>query len=315
VDSVREEKGRYTLSAEPFFNASRVLLSPAGVLCFPPPPSLTHPNEATLKPPQAGQPPPSPNPQIKPQIIVALNRRLGLPSVWRQIEREGPKRMPTHTDSIDKIVTSYFAPLTKVPFTYKGKLYEPKALKVSPLLLRGYTCPEGCGGCCPRFSLDYLPDEPHPEGVNPRVIPFDDREVIVYSDRQRDHTNHHCRNLNKENGRCGIYERRPFSCDFELIRTLTFESADTPNTLTQKLFGRGWALKRVDEVRGAMCEMTPVTEASRAEVVRKLKRLLAWTQHFGIETWTDEIIKRIVERTLYGEVVLEVAERSEGADT
>jgi Fe-S-cluster containining protein len=33
----------------------------------------------------------------------------------------------------------------------------------------------------------------------------------------------HCRHLQRETGRCGIYHVRPFTCDFELIRTLQSE--------------------------------------------------------------------------------------------
>lgn len=70
-----------------------------------------------------------------------------------------------HVDNMDKIVSVYFAGVTNVSFSYKKTLYMPKPLKVSPLLLRGVLCPEGCGGCCARFSLDYLPAEKTPVHV------------------------------------------------------------------------------------------------------------------------------------------------------
>ena len=198
-------------------------------------------------------------------------------------------------DSVDKIVTRYFSTMTKEDFTYKGKVYVTKPLKVSPLLLRDYTCPAFCGACCSRFSLDYLPNEEHPYPLQKRIINFDNKEVLIYSDEQKDHTNHHCRNLSQEDARCGIYTTRPFSCDFELIRTLSFQHPNSPNVLTQKLFGRGWAMKRIDGGRGSQCEMIPVTDYSIDEVIRKMKRLEEWCDHFGVVNRCQEIITWIGE--------------------
>lgn len=196
------------------------------------------------------------------------------------------------TDSIDKIVTSYFAAITRSPFTYKGKGYAPKDLIVSPLLFRGFTCPESCGGCCPRFSLDYLPEEQQPYGLAERIVkihhPYGDITVPIYSDEQTDHQNHHCRNLIKDNGRCGIHGRQPFSCDFELIRCIHYEHK---TVLTQKLFGRGWAFLRTDGERGARCEMTPVDKETIKESIRKLIRLKTWAEHFKITHCLNCVIR------------------------
>lgn len=196
-------------------------------------------------------------------------------------------------DSVDKIVERYFAVLTRQPFEFKGKQYLPKPLIVSPLLLRDYSCPIGCGGCCPRFTLDYLPTESKPVGTKKRAVPFDGREISIYTDFQDDSSDHFCNHLDKKSGRCGIYTVRPFSCDFELIRPLMFLNG--PNRLTQKLFGRGHAFLRIDGERGALCEMTPITPKSIQEVVRKLSRLCEWAGHFGIETWANQIIS-LIER-------------------
>lgn len=192
-------------------------------------------------------------------------------------------------DSVDKVLSIYMACITAEPFEYKGKVYRPKPLQVSPLIFRGFTCPPGCGGCCPRFSLDYLPYEALPDGVElaPRTVTVNGKAVMVLSDRQDDHRNHHCRNLNMDDGRCGIHGRQPFSCDFELIRFI--EYAPTPKrearaVVTQKLFGRGWAMLRVDGERGALCEMTEADDATKAETLRKLRRLQEWSRHFGIHT-------------------------------
>lgn len=206
------------------------------------------------------------------------------------------------TDSVDKIVTRYFAVVTTEHFIYKDKTYKPKPLSVSPLLLRDFTCPEGCGACCPRFSLDYIPvtetnDPEMPDHYIPklRTVEFNGYKVSILSDLQDDHNDYHCRHLNKSNGRCGIYQYRPFSCDFELIRPLIFEDPEIPNQLTQKLFGRKWAMKRIDEKSGTLCEMISITDHSIDEVIRKLHRLGTWCYYFGIGHKCYDIIEWLIE--------------------
>lgn len=198
---------------------------------------------------------------------------------------KAPAASSSKRDTLDKIVESYFAALTAEQFTYKGKEYLPRDLYVSPGILRGYTCPAMCGGCCPRFSLDYIAPDGVPEGekhpLTRRVVEFNGRQVEVWSDMQRDHDNAKCRNLNLDDGRCGIHGFQPFSCDFELLRTIM--SKDTPRAdFTQKLYGRGWAMMRVDGERGALCKMTPPTPEARADVDRRLRRLETWMAHFGL---------------------------------
>jgi hypothetical protein len=112
---------------------------------------------------------------------------------------------------------------------------------------------------------------------------------------QNDHDNPKCRNLNFDNGRCGIHGSQPFSCDFELLRSVM--SKDSPRAMfTQKLFGRGWAMMRVDGERRALCEMTPADEATMADVVRRLSRLELWMTHFGLgPVRVSEIKRRLPE--------------------
>lgn len=214
--------------------------------------------------------------------------------------------MATHVDSVDKIVTRYFACMTKEDFEYKGVIYKAKPLAVSPLLLRDYTCPAMCGACCPRFSLDYLPSErPEWSTIKMRKVWFNGQQIQIWSDMQRDHTNHFCRHLKKVEGRCGIYEHRPFSCDFELIRTLAYSNPGQPNILTQKLYGRKWNMLRVDGERGTLCEMLPSSDHAIAEVKRKLRRMENWGYHFGIQTWALDIIRIIDLRLLTKQIVLD----------
>lgn len=194
-------------------------------------------------------------------------------------------------DTLDKVIGVYMACVCAEPFEYKGRIYKPKPLQVSPLIFRGYTCPAGCGGCCTRFSLDYLPHEKLPEGLEftPRTAVVNGKAILVLSDMQDDHRNHHCRNLDMETGRCNIHGRHPFSCDFELIRFL--EYADGPRALLiQKLYGRGHAMLRIDGERGALCEMTDPDDFTKSEVIRKLLRLEDWSAHFGIATKLSAVI-------------------------
>lgn len=187
-------------------------------------------------------------------------------------------------DSVDKVVTAYFAAVTAVPFTYKGREYPVPTLVVSPLLLRGFTCPAGCGGCCPTFSLDYLPSEKRPDNVQERFVLFNGRAVRILSDTQEGRTEHHCGNLNMSTGRCGVHGKHPFSCDFELIRFLHSHSPSASARMLTKLFGRGHAMLRVDGERGALCGITEPTPESRDDAIRKLERLLQWANHFHLPT-------------------------------
>lgn len=186
-----------------------------------------------------------------------------------------------HGDSLDKIVGSYMAGLCSHTFDFKGRRYEPKRLIASPLLLRGHTCPAGCGACCGSFSLDFLPDEAILDGVTARQITVDKRTVVIMSDRQRKAPDRWCRHLDRANGRCRVHARRPLACDFELIRLLHYTDEVV---LTQKLYGRFWAMARLDGGAGTLCEMLPADAGTVAEVNRKLERLLDWSRHLGIVT-------------------------------
>jgi hypothetical protein len=191
-------------------------------------------------------------------------------------------------DSMDKIITRYFSTVTNEEFVYKKQTYTPKLLIVSPLLFRGFICPEKCGACCPRFSLDYLPFEDKPKQAQERIVNFNRKNYTVFSDLQVDHNNYHCRNLNMNTGRCKIHTHNPFSCDFELIRPLL---SDVNNALMTRMFGKGWNMKKIDNCRGALCKLTPATKESINNVIRKLKRLEKWCNYFGIDNKCESIIK------------------------
>lgn len=187
-----------------------------------------------------------------------------------------------HRDSLDKIVLSYLAPVTSHPLAWRGQVIAPMPLHFGPSLLRGFTCPANCGGCCPTFSLDYLPEEkePHPYPLTRRVVEFCGRSVEVWTDMQAENKSPRCRHLVRENGRCGIHGKQPFSCDFELIR---FHRHADHWTASEQLFGRGWNMKRVDGGVGALCTVPDATTDSALDVARRLRRLVTWADHFGLK--------------------------------
>jgi len=189
-------------------------------------------------------------------------------------------------DTVDKIVEAYLAGVCSEPFFYKGNLHKPKPIYVSPLILRGFACPTHCGACCGSFSLDYLPSERPTKEAKPREISVSGMAVPLVSDIQHDVPGPWCRNLIASNGRCRVYDQRPFACDFELIR---FVHQARRVIITQKLYGRAWAMGRLDGHLGALCYMTEPTEGTRSEVLRKFTRLAEWADHLGVRTRIAEI--------------------------
>lgn len=190
-------------------------------------------------------------------------------------------------DSIDKIVRGYLGSLSRQSFSFHEQHFTPMPVVVSPLLFRGFTCPESCGGCCGKFTLDWLPHEyPSAKSIL-RTINVNGADFRVFTDSQRDNSCRQCRHLHRQSGRCKIYAHRPFTCDFELIRVLHYPEKVV---LTQKLYGRGWAMTRVTGEHGAACQMQPADAASIAEVERKLLRLNEWAEHFGVTTCLAAVI-------------------------
>ena len=206
-------------------------------------------------------------------------------------------------DSIDKIVTSYFACMNTEPFTYKGVRYDPSQLQVAPGIFREYRCPANCGACCKAYTLDYIPSEPDTMGMYIRNNrhPFIERNVIirhsgkdfekvVYSDLNNDSP--YCRNLRVSDGRCDVHGYQAFSCDFELLRFLTNDSGTRNNYLSTMLYTRGHSMIRVVDGRaGARCTLHAPNNDSLLDVVRKMRRLETWMDYWGIPNKCDEVIK------------------------
>lgn len=203
-------------------------------------------------------------------------------------------------DSLIKIIDVYFASITSVPFTFQGKEYLPRDIKVSSNLLKGFSCLENCGVCCRDWTLDFIGSEPHPYELQIREVVFNDKIIQIWTDLNDEGKTDNqgkirCKHLNIDNGRCKIHMNHPLSCDFELLRFLTFKDP-RPNRLSNQLFGRGWNMQRIDGNRGALCSMKDKTEEDRLVTLRKLNRLKEWTDYFSLDTVLPSIIEWV--RTL-----------------
>src|SRR5260370_32383870 len=100
-----------------------------------------------------------------------------------------------HSDSIDKIVSIYLASVCKKPFRYKGQIFKPKPLTISPLIFRGFTCPAKCGGRRPRFPPGYLPSRTEPYKIETRPAGGNGGEVPSMSPTPHGRPAPFCRSL------------------------------------------------------------------------------------------------------------------------
>jgi len=169
-------------------------------------------------------------------------------------------------------------------------------LILSKLFFRDYTCPANCGACCPKFSLDYFEGprwDKFKEIYPDKVENFEKRivnGVTVYSDKQKDNDKHHCKHLNMEDGRCGIHESNPFTCEFELMRFVTRQS-EGKSLLINKLFGRGWNLTRIDGGKGARCEMLDFNYDKLLKDIALLEELNNIAEKWSMDTQLPKVIK------------------------
>jgi Fe-S-cluster containining protein len=178
-------------------------------------------------------------------------------------------------DSLDKL------------FHYLNNIKKAETVTISDKLHRDFSCPEGCGGCCFKVTLDYIEGSErwkkfkklYPERVkdfHKRVV----NEVEIWSDFQDEHTGNYCKLLDK-NGRCAIHEASPFLCAFEPIRIIYNKGTKKTNILVKKA-GRGWQYKCVDGKIGAKCEILE-TKNSVPNHYKLLRELKETGKKFGYE--------------------------------
>lgn len=203
--------------------------------------------------------------------------------------------MKNYSDSIDKIVETYFRVFTKTDFTYKTKTIKKlDRIRFSPDIFRNVKCFKDCGACCRKFSMDWLPYEmtdAHTEFTNERLIKLNGKDFIIHSYLQEGNEGYHCGFVDLETGWCKIHNIHGFSCDFELIRCAISEKNSSANVIT-RLYGRGWNMLKIDGVRGAMCEVdNDITQDSINDTIRKLERLKVWIDYFNIDSYIDDVLK------------------------
>ena len=152
-------------------------------------------------------------------------------------------------DSVDKI------------FYYLDNITQAEEVVISDKLNRDYSCPEGCGGCCFKVTLDYIEGSERWEKFKSlypdKIKDFKLRQVKgvnIWSDLQEENSGNYCKHLDPTNGRCNIHEANPFPCAFDLIKVIYNKGTKKTNILVRK-HGRGWGYKRVDGQIGAKCEM------------------------------------------------------------
>lgn len=186
---------------------------------------------------------------------------------------------PTYSDSIQKI-KSYFFELDK------------DILHFSPLFLRTLKCNKFCGGCCPKFSLDYIKDskrwkkfvEEYPE----KVKFFEERRcdnATYMSYTQVDNIGYYCNFLDKQNGLCTIHTSNPFHCEFEIIKLRGQNEFDIPNErlvqVSKKPFSEADTFKCVDGTIGAKCEIETFNTLAFQRDIEMLKELQEhYVHHF-----------------------------------
>lgn len=207
-------------------------------------------------------------------------------------------------DSVDYIVSQYFGTLTKVPFTYKGKTYQPHPLVVSPLMFRDFNCPSGCGACCnmvvylPYIPLESIAPEFRGEWVE---VEFNGSKFRIFQDRQDDRTLTHCRYLRTEDGRCSLHRfqgegrEQPLGCDISYIAT-NIQEGVKPSRMINRLPGRLSARKRVtDGGRGGLCTMSNFSKDTIPELLRKLDRVKVWLEYFRLTETIEPELRHWIE--------------------
>lgn len=199
-------------------------------------------------------------------------------------------------DAMKGTIEKFFAVVATEPITYAGKTIYPKPLIVSSDIFRGTACPEMCGACCVRGTLDFLPGDPRPPEATQRFVEVNGKQIEIWSDMQDDNEERWCRHLNLANGRCGIHseEYYPWLCDFALINVKHFKEKYWIGTTK---FARTWNFRKITETDeefktrraahkpGALCSVEPfepISEQTIANTRRKLRGLQKWVDHFQI---------------------------------
>jgi Fe-S-cluster containining protein len=164
---------------------------------------------------------------------------------------------------------------------------------LSPIFFRSLSCPEKCGACCLKFSLDYITAEA--QKLLWKSYPDVYREYfkfrkynnhLILSDLQEDNIGMHCQFLD-ENGRCEIHNANPLSCRIEPIK---FKLVRNRVYIGKQFFGRAWAMTRVDGEKGCLCSFEDYNETQYKNDLKVLQELNDAADFFGTETILPQFI-------------------------
>lgn len=231
-------------------------------------------------------------------------------------------------DSINKLCYQ-LSSVSKVDFEYLGTLYTtPTRVLLSDAFFREYKCLPHCGGCCPSFTLDYLPEEweqfsqnypqyqhlgvsndveiSFPKSQQKKITPTfqipPNPQFITGPSYKGDRTSviPRCQFLQLDSGYCGVHQSNPLSCRIELIK---FWRYGTEGRVLKGMIGRSWVVMTVDSTRGALCQILPEASATqiRENDLPILRTMLEWSRRFGIGTWLPELITYIEDCVDKGE--------------
>ena len=206
-----------------------------------------------------------------------------------------------NTDALTYLLLNVFPALSKESITYNGETSIARPLYISTSIFATKSCPVGCGACCSSGTLDYIPNEEHPEGVITKTVRVNDKDIQLLSDSQKDNTSIWCKHLGFPDARCGIYTVRPLMCDLPWLGAKE-ESKRNRWNFGLHQFSRGHLFKQIKDYTdnfqiwnntrsGVACgPRLEITNQSVAECRRKLHRLQDWINHFQIANYMNEII-------------------------
>jgi hypothetical protein len=164
---------------------------------------------------------------------------------------------------------------------YLKELDKP-LLIVLPSFFQKYKCPHDCGGCCGKFSKDFLEKEfyqfakLYPEQASLFEKRQTDNELTVYTFQEKvDSTNTKreiCEFFAK--GRCSIHRLNPFSCSFELNKVRQLEQVNLVQDYTNlgKAFYRDLSMTTY-EGKPLKCYFEEYSEEGKQEDLEVLQRL------------------------------------------
>lgn len=198
----------------------------------------------------------------------------------------------------------YFHALCNEVFTYNGKQYKPfSKLILTPSVFESYTCPENCGACCKPVTLTWSEDEFNSlklvlqdSSMFRHFLEHTTEEYLLINNKKlkffvfNDISNKFCYFINKDNGRCLIYNNRIMPGRLELFKFAISEKNDKVYARVAKP-GRGWAYKTIKETKGVLCTVHEPYKKDFVEgYISALFEVKNLMDYFNINNDCDKVI-------------------------